>query len=59
MHSERLSTTNTQINFISAWPPLPARCYINDVIEAHGYGMRFRLMIVSIHVAKVQIRKTL
>ena len=25
-----------------------------DVIEAHGYGMRFRLMIVSIRVAKVQ-----
>ena len=29
----------------------------NDVIEAHGYGMRFRLTIVSIHVAKVQIHK--
>ena len=28
------------------------------VIEAHGYGMRFRLTIVSIHVAKVQICKT-
>ena len=28
-----------------------------DVTEAHGYGMRFELMIVSIHVSKVQIRQ--
>ena len=24
--------------------------YFIDVIETHGYGMRFKLMIVSIHV---------
>ena len=26
-----------------------------DVIETHGYGIRFRLTLVSIHVAKVQL----
>ena len=34
-----------------------ANVFGSDVIEAHGYGIRFRLMIVSIHVAKVQSRK--
>ena len=28
-----------------------------DVIEAHGYCMRYKLIIVSIHVAEVQVVK--
>ena len=27
------------------------------MIEAHGYGMRYKLMIMSIHVAEVQVVK--
>ena len=29
----------------------------DNVIEAHGYSMKFKLTIVSIHLAKVQLVK--
>ena len=29
--------------------------HADNVIEAHGYSMKFKLTIVSIHLAKVQL----
>ena len=39
------------------YPPSVQTLQRFNVIEAHGYGMRYKSMMVSIHVAKVQVVK--